>query len=72
MLSNGNNGQPYKDRLKVADVLLHYGKDLSQSRLGLIRSPFRDERTPSFHIWKTRARVTPRADKALTPDIFYD
>ena len=50
MLSNGNNGQPYKDRLKVADVLLHYGKDLSQSRLGLIRSPFRDERTPSFHI----------------------
>ncbi len=50
MLSNGNNGQPYRDRLKVADVLLHYGKDLSQSRLGLIRSPFRDERTPSFHI----------------------
>ena len=34
----------------MADVLLHYGKDLSQSRLGLIRSPFRDERTPSFHI----------------------
>ena len=50
MLSNGNNGQPSRDRLKVADVLLHYGKDLSQSRLGLIRSPFRDERTPSFHI----------------------
>ena len=23
-------------------------------------------------LWKTRARVTPRADKALTPDIFYD
>ena len=23
-------------------------------------------------VWKTRARVTPRADKALTPDIFYD
>ena len=38
------------DRMKVAEVLLHYGKDLSQSRLGLIRSPFRDERTPSFHI----------------------
>ena len=38
------------DRMKVADVLLHYGKDLNQSRLGLIRSPFRDERTPSFHI----------------------
>ena len=34
----------------MAEVLLHYGKDLSQSRLGLIRSPFRDERTPSFHI----------------------
>ena len=50
MLSNGNNGQPSRDRLKVADVLLHYGKDLSQSRLGLIRSPFRNERTPSFHI----------------------
>ena len=25
-----------------------------------------------FTVWKTRARVTPRADKALTPDIFYD
>lgn len=25
-----------------------------------------------FSDWKTRARVTPRADKALTPDIFYD
>lgn len=36
--------------MKVADVLVHYGKDVSQSRLGLIRSPFRDERTPSFHI----------------------
>ncbi|MGM9770895.1 MAG: toprim domain-containing protein [Candidatus Cryptobacteroides sp.] len=36
--------------MKVADVLAHYGKDVSQSRLGLIRSPFRDERTPSFHI----------------------
>ena len=30
---------------------------------------------PKLHLsinWKTRARVTPRADKALTPDIFYD
>ena len=26
----------------------------------------------SLKSWKTRARVTPRADKALTPDIFYD
>lgn len=34
----------------MADVLLHYGKDISLSRVGLIRSPFRDERTPSFHI----------------------
>ena len=37
-------------RLKVADVLVNYGKDVSFSRSGLIRSPFRDERTPSFHI----------------------
>lgn len=38
------------DRLKVADVLVNYGKDVGHSRYGLIKSPFRDERTPSFHI----------------------
>lgn len=37
-------------RLKVADVLVNYGKDVSFTRSGLIKSPFRDERTPSFHI----------------------
>ena len=37
-------------RLKVADVLVNYGKDISFTRSGLIKSPFRDERTPSSHI----------------------
>ena len=37
-------------RLKVADVLVNYGKDVSFTRNGLIKSPFREERTPSFHI----------------------
>ena len=37
-------------RLKVADVIVNYGKDVSFTRSGLIKSPFRDERTPSFHI----------------------
>ena len=37
-------------RLKVADVLVNYGKDVSFTRSGLIKPPFRDERTPSFHI----------------------
>lgn len=37
-------------RLKVADVLVNYVKDVSFTRSGLIKSPFRDERTPSFHI----------------------
>lgn len=37
-------------RLKVADVLVNYGKDVSFARNGMIKSPFRDERTPSFHI----------------------
>ena len=30
-------------RLKVADVLVNYGKDVSFTRNGLIKSPFRDE-----------------------------
>ena len=33
---------------------------------------YRVEELSLRDIWKTRARVTPRADKALTPDIFYD
>ena len=37
-------------RLKVADVFVNYGKDISFTRSGLIKSPFRDERTPSFHM----------------------
>lgn len=34
----------------VADVLNHYGKDVSYFRGGFFRSPFRDEATPSFHV----------------------
>lgn len=34
----------------VADVLAHYNKDISLYRGGFMRSPFRDEDTPSFHI----------------------
>lgn len=38
-------------RLKVADVLVNYGKDVSFTRSGLIKSPFRDERTrPSIYL----------------------
>ena len=37
-------------RLKVAEVLASMGFDVKPDRSGLIRSPFRDERTPSFHI----------------------
>lgn len=43
-----NNDVP--TRLKVADVLVNYGKDVRFTRNGLIKSPFRNERTPSFHI----------------------
>lgn len=34
----------------VADVLHHYGKDVSYYRGGFFRSPFRDEASPSFHV----------------------
>ena len=37
-------------RLTVAEVLVSMGFDVRPDRSGLIRSPFRDERTPSFHI----------------------
>jgi hypothetical protein len=37
-------------RLTVAEVLRHYGMADAVPRSGFIRSPFRDERTPSFHI----------------------
>lgn len=37
-------------RLKVAEVLISLGFEVKPDRSGLIRSPFRDERTPSFHI----------------------
>ncbi len=37
-------------RLTVAEVLRHYGMAEAVPRSGFIRSPFRDERTPSFHI----------------------
>ena len=37
-------------RLTVAEVLRHYGMAEAVPRSGFIRSPFRDERTASFHI----------------------
>ncbi len=37
-------------RLTVAEVLRHYALAEAVPRSGFIRSPFRDERTPSFHI----------------------
>lgn len=37
-------------RLTVAEVLRHYALADAVPRSGFIRSPFRDERTPSFHI----------------------
>ena len=46
-------------RLKVADVLVNYGKDVSFTRSGLIKSPFREERTPSFHLENTFEIVVP-------------
>lgn len=51
----GKNIVSIPQKLTVADVLSVYGVDISSVRSGgtrnrLIRSPFREERTPSFHI----------------------
>ena len=34
----------------IIEIMAHYGKRLDHTRSGLYYSPFRDERTPSFHI----------------------
>ena len=39
-----------EDRSTVTDVLAYFGKDSHLTRGRFVRSPFRDERTPSFHI----------------------
>lgn len=36
--------------ISIIEILAHYGKRLDHTRSGLYYSPFRDERTPSFHI----------------------
>ena len=38
------------NRSSVFDVLAHFGKDIRLNRSGFMRSPFRDESTPSFHV----------------------
>ena len=48
-------------------------QSLLKSRLLASAQSAPEQLQPDFEAqWKTRARVTPRADKALTPDIFYD
>lgn len=39
-----------EDRSTVIDVLAYFGKDSHLTRGRFVRSPFRDETTPSFHI----------------------
>ena len=36
--------------ISIIEIMAHYGKRLDHTRSGLYYSPFRDERTPSFHI----------------------
>lgn len=36
--------------ISIVEIMAHYGKRLDHTRSGLYYSPFRDERTPSFHI----------------------
>ena len=36
--------------ISIIEIMAHYGKRLEHTRSGLYYSPFRDERTPSFHI----------------------
>ena len=36
--------------ISIVEIMAHYGKRLDHTRSGLYFSPFRDERTPSFHI----------------------
>ena len=36
--------------ISIVEIMAHFGKRLDHTRSGLYFSPFRDERTPSFHI----------------------
>ena len=36
--------------ISIVEILAYLGKSLERSRNGMYYSPFRDERTPSFHI----------------------
>ena len=40
--------------ISIVEIMAHYGKRLDHTRSGLYYSPFRDERTPSFHIDETK------------------
>ena len=50
----------------IGDLRKHY----SQSRV--LSFCTTEDSSPIICIWKTRARVTPRAEEALTPDNFYN
>ena len=36
--------------ISIIEILAYYGKSLSRTKTGMYYSPFRDEKTPSFHI----------------------
>lgn len=36
--------------ISIVEILAYYGKSLSRTKTGMYYSPFRDEKTPSFHI----------------------
>lgn len=36
--------------ISIVEILAHYGKSLVRTKTGMYFSPFRDEKTPSFHI----------------------
>lgn len=36
--------------ISIVEILAHYGKNLARTKTGMYFSPFRDEKTPSFHI----------------------
>lgn len=36
--------------ISIVEILAYYGKSLARTKTGMYYSPFRDEKTPSFHI----------------------
>ena len=36
--------------ISIVEILAYYGKSLARTKTGMYFSPFRDEKTPSFHI----------------------